>query len=92
MYKKETVIKNATGLHARPAAEFIKAAKMFQSKLTIQRTDGSVAKSTNAKSMVTLLTLALACGERIEIGGDGPDEVEAVDALVALVDSGFGEV
>lgn len=92
MYKKETVIKNATGLHARPAAEFIKAAKMFQSKLTIQRTDGSVAKSTNAKSMVTLLTLALACGERVEISGDGPDEVEAVDALVSLVDSGFGEV
>ena len=92
MYKKETVIKNATGLHARPAAEFIKAAKMFQSKLTIQRTDGSVAKSTNAKSMETLLTLALECGERVEISGDGPDEVEAVDALVSLVDSGFGEV
>lgn len=92
MYKKETVIKNATGLHARPAAEFIKKAKEFQSKLAIQRADGSVAKNTNAKSMVTLLTLALACGDRIEISGEGPDEVEAVDALIALVDSGFGEV
>ena len=92
MYKKETIIKNTTGLHARPAAEFIKTAKTFQSKLAIQRTDGSVAKSTNAKSMVTLLTLALACGEHIEISGDGPDEVAAVDALIALVDSGFGEL
>ena len=91
MYKKETVIKNATGLHARPASEFIKKAKEFQSKLTIQRTDGSVAKNTNAKSMVTLLSLALACGEKVEISGEGSDEVVAVDTLVALIESGFGE-
>ena len=92
MISKEVVINNQVGLHARPAADFIKKAKEYQSKLTIQRTDGSVAKNTNAKSMVTLLTLALACGDRIEISGDGPDEVDAVDALIALVDSGFGEV
>ena len=45
----------------------------------------------NAKSMVTLLTQGLACGERVQICGDGPDEQEAVDTLVALIDSGFGE-
>ena len=41
--------------------------------------------------MATLLVLALACGEQIEISGEGVDEVEAVDALIALIDSGFGE-
>lgn len=92
MYKKAVVIKNTTGLHARPASAFVNCAKSFSSKLTIRRTDGTSAKMDNAKSMVTLLASAFACGTCVEIAGDGPDEVEAVDALVALVQSGFGEV
>lgn len=92
MYSKTTTIKNRTGLHARPASTFINTAKGFESKLTLRRTDGSTAKSDNAKSMVTLLTLALRQGEEVEIAGDGADEVEAVDTLIALLDSGFGEL
>ncbi|MEG1884214.1 MAG: HPr family phosphocarrier protein [Clostridia bacterium] len=92
MYRKETTIRNATGLHARPASEFINCAKGFSSALKIHRTDGTEAKSDNAKSMVTILTQAFSCGERVEIIGDGEDEVEAVDTLIRLIDGGFGEV
>lgn len=91
MYEKETTIRNETGLHARPASEFVKCALQYASRLTIQRTVGEPPKMNNAKSMVTLLTQGLACGELVQICGDGPDEQEAVDTLVALIDSGFGE-
>ena len=92
MYTKEVTIRNATGLHARPASEFINCAKKFQCTLKIRRKEGPAAKSDNAKSMITLLTLALSCGELVEIVGDGADEVEAVEALVALIEGGFGEL
>lgn len=91
MYQKNATLRNATGLHARPASAFLSTATKFESKLTIRRANGAPAKMDNAKSMVTLLTLALACGEEVTITGDGPDEVEAVDTLTALIESGFGE-
>lgn len=91
MYSRKTTIKNRTGLHARPASDFINHAKQFESKLTIKRSEGEMAKTNNAKSMVTILSLGLACGEEVEICGEGIDEVTAVDSLINLIDSGFGE-
>ena len=87
MYKKDTIIRNETGLHARPASDFIKCAGQFKSKLTIHRIGGTPNKMDNAKSMVTLLTSAFACGDRVEICGEGEDEVEAVEALITLIDN-----
>lgn len=89
MYAKSTTIKNRTGLHARPAADFVAAAGKFQCRLTIRRT--SEEESANAKSIIRLLALGLAHGEEIELTGAGDDEKEAVDSLIALIDSGFGE-
>lgn len=90
MYSKRTVIKNKTGLHARPASEFIAVAGKLQSRITIKKlSDGQDA---NAKSIVMLLSLGLHQGEEIEITARGEDEVEAVDTLIQLVDSGFGEL
>lgn len=89
MYKKTTTIINDTGLHARPASDFVKAAGKFSSKITIKRAgDDSEA---NAKSIVFLLSLGLGKGTEVEIAATGDDEQEAVDALVALIESGFGE-
>lgn len=89
MYVKETVIINESGLHARPASEFVKCAGKFKSSILI----GRAADHTlvNAKSMVMLLTLALSKGTRIKLQAEGPDEKYAVDALIALIDSGFSE-
>lgn len=89
MYSKKTVIQNATGLHARPASEFIGCASKFKSKIVIKKL--SEDEEANAKSIVMLLSLALGQGEEVEITAKGEDEVEAVDALVALIDSKFGE-
>lgn len=90
MYSKSTVIKNKTGLHARPASEFIALASKFQSRIIIKKL--SAGQDANAKSIVMLLSLGLNQGEQVEIVARGDDEVEAVDQLIALIDSGFGEV
>ncbi len=89
MYSKRTVIKNKTGLHARPASGFIAMAGKFQSRITIKKL--SEDEDANAKSIVMLLSLGLAQGEEVEIVAKGEDEVEAVDKLIALIDSKFGE-
>lgn len=89
MYQKTTTIKNPSGLHARPASEFIACAKKFSSKVTIGRENDQ--ERVNAKSIVLLLSLGLSQGESIEISATGDDESEAVNALVDLVGSGFGE-
>jgi phosphocarrier protein len=88
MVKKETIIINKTGLHARPASEFVLAAKKFESKINICKEGG---EPVNAKSMVRLLAECIGQGTKIEIMADGADEAEALDTLVALIESGFGE-
>jgi phosphocarrier protein HPr len=90
MYSKAVTIKNPTGLHARPASEFVSKAKTFQSRILIRR-QGETTPGGNAKSIILLLSLALGQGETIEILAEGPDEQQAVDSLAALVEGGFGE-
>lgn len=89
MYKKKTVIINKTGLHARPAADFVKEAKKFSADITIKRAGGEDAA--NAKSIFRLLGLCLEQFAEVEISAEGTDEKQAVDSLAALIDSGFGE-
>ncbi|MDI9531699.1 MAG: HPr family phosphocarrier protein [Chloroflexota bacterium] len=91
MYSKQTVLKNLTGLHARPASEFVACAKGFESKVTIRRLDVDDAPETNAKSIIKVLAQGISVNTPIEICADGPDEQEAVDKLVELIDSKFGE-
>ncbi len=90
MYSRITRIINETGLHARPASDFIACAKSFESKIKLRRTDGD--KTVDAKSIILLMTLALSKGTEIELIASGADEKEAVDSLVALIESGFEEV
>ncbi len=91
MYTKVVEVVNPTGLHARPAAEFTKVAGQYQAELSIKRlTDNP--KEGNAKSVISIMSMALTKGTNIEITGNGTDEAAAVDALVALVESGFGEI
>ncbi|MEG0542427.1 MAG: HPr family phosphocarrier protein [Angelakisella sp.] len=89
MYSKKVTIQNRTGLHARPASDFIGCASKFKSKIVIKKISDE--EEANAKSIVMLLSLALGQGEEVEITAKGEDEVEAVDALVALINSKFGE-
>lgn len=88
MITKSVTIKNATGLHARPASEFVQKAKGFESKILINR-EGE--EPTSAKSVILLLSHGFCHGERVFISTEGEDAEEALDSLIALINSGFGE-
>lgn len=86
MYAKEFTIQNRTGLHARPASDFVALAATFQSKIELSR-EGETDRY-NGKSIIMLLTLGLMQGERATLFAEGEDEQEAVEALTALI-AGF---
>ncbi|MFO7152422.1 MAG: HPr family phosphocarrier protein [Bacillota bacterium] len=87
MYEKTVVVENKTGLHARPAAMFVQAANKFKSEIFIEK-EG---KKVNAKSIMGVMSLAVSQGTTIKISAQGEDEKQAVEDLVALVKSKFGE-
>lgn len=91
MYSKQTVLKNVSGLHARPASDFVALAKKFESKINIKRLDAEDSLEINAKSIIKVLAQGISVNTPIEISADGPDEHEAVEQLIALVNSKFGE-
>ena len=78
---------NQLGMHARAAARFVHLATRFEAQIRVARD----AREMDGKSIMGLLLLAAACGTTIRISAEGGDEVEAVSALVALVQTGFGE-
>ena len=80
-------IVNAKGLHARAAAKLAKLAVTFKSEITLMRNDMTV----SARSIMGLMMLAAAKGSEIEIQARGPDAVQALAAVVALIEGGFGE-
>ena len=83
---------NVSGLHARPASDFVKLAKSFQSKITVRSGDAPDEEAVNAKSIVMVLSQGFCKDTTIVISANGNDEQAAVSALAALVASGFGEV
>lgn len=89
MYSKETIIVNKTGLHARPASDFTKKASAFQSAINIKNLDEE--KEGNAKSIIAVMAMCLSKGTKVLVSAEGDDEQEAVEALVELIESGFGE-
>ena len=78
---------NRKGLHARASAKFVKCAETFDANVRVMR-DGNAVDGT---SIMGLMMLAASPGTVITIEADGPEAPEAIDALVALVQSGFGE-
>ncbi|MBE7059482.1 MAG: HPr family phosphocarrier protein [Ruminococcaceae bacterium] len=87
MYSSEVVIKRDEGLHARPATFFIQKANQFESSIWIE-TDS---RKVNAKSLLGVLSLGIMKDATINIIANGTDEQDAVNALVALVNSNFVE-
>jgi phosphoenolpyruvate-protein phosphotransferase/dihydroxyacetone kinase phosphotransfer subunit len=86
----EVTVRNLHGLHARPAARFVQTAARFGASIRLQNlSSGSV--PADAKSINGVLACGVDAGHRIRITAAGTDQDEAVAALVALVESGFGE-
>ncbi|MCK8609377.1 dihydroxyacetone kinase phosphoryl donor subunit DhaM [Agromyces sp. C10] len=80
---RRVTLTNADGLHARPAAELVKLASSFPQRVTVNGID--------AKSLLSIMGLGLTKGAEVEIASDDPEGAAAVDAIVALAESGFGE-
>jgi phosphocarrier protein len=85
--RRKVQIRNRLGLHARAAARFVHTANRFRAKITATR-DG---RTMDGKSILGILLLAAARGAELELAAEGEDEVEAIEALTALVEGGFGE-
>ena len=90
MYSRETIIINKSGLHARPASDLTLKAKEFASEIKIVNLDKEPWEI-NIKSILKVLAAAIPMGAHVEIRAEGDDEKEAVDALVQLIEAGFGE-
>ena len=90
MPERTVTLHNETGLHARPARVFSKAAKSFDADITVAKMNGE-ADPVNAKSTLSVLTLDCHQGDEIVIVADGDDADEALDHLEELVNSGLGE-
>jgi len=87
MTSRTVVVVNQLGMHARAAAKFVRIATRYQARVRVARD----AREMDGKSIMGILLLAAARGTSITISAEGADEDEAVQALVALVASGFGE-
>lgn len=87
MIQREVTLNNVLGLHARAAARFVQVASRFRSRITLSK-DG---RGVDGKSILGILMLAGAQGDRLVLSAQGDDEREAVEALSTLILSRFGE-
>jgi phosphocarrier protein len=87
MTSQAVTVVNQLGMHARAAAKFVHLATRYEARVRVARDR----REMDGKSIMGILLLAAAHGSTITISADGSDERDAVNALVALVQSGFGE-
>ena len=87
MIERSVEIVNSLGLHARPAAQFVRLAAGFTSEIELVRDEMSV----NGKSIMGVMMLAAECGSMVVLRATGSDEEAALTALEELIRNGFGE-
>jgi phosphocarrier protein HPr len=87
MQHREIEIVNKLGLHARASAKLTQLAAKYQCDVSLARSGRKV----NAKSIMGVMMLAAGMGSRITLETDGPDEAEAMDAIIVLIGDCFGE-
>jgi len=84
---REVAVLNQYGIHARPAAMFVKTASKFEADVTVEKDDVKV----SGKSIMGLMTMEASCGTKIKITAEGNDAGQAVDELQKLVEHKFFE-
>ena len=87
MLQQDVEITNKLGLHARASAKLSQIANQFKSEVNLGRNGNKV----NAKSIMGVMMLAAAKGSTIAIETDGPDEADAMHAVLTLINDKFGE-
>ncbi|MDR0526091.1 MAG: HPr family phosphocarrier protein [Spirochaetaceae bacterium] len=87
MTERTITVSNRAGVHARPAAMIVEIAKDFKSKIYIEKDNDRI----NGKSIMGILTMGAGYGTELNIVTEGPDEIEALEALVRLFEAKFEE-
>lgn len=87
MAQRELTIQNKLGIHARPAAQFVKTASKFSSEIRVEK-DG---EEVDGKSIMGLMMLAAGNGSVIVVAAEGEDEHDALEALTDLINRKFEE-
>ena len=87
VHQQEVMVINKYGLHARPAMQFVDVANRFSSTITV----ASGPTEMDAKSIMSVLQLAATKGTVLRLKAQGDDATRALQALIELVSSGFGE-
>lgn len=90
MRSQEFDLRNASGLHARPAAVLVKAAAVLRSRVRVLNLNRPGSEA-DGKSILAVLALGAGHGDRVRIEVEGSDEDPGLDALAAAVRSGLGE-
>lgn len=87
MVSEKVIVKNPTGLHLRPAGVLCKEAMNYTSSITFRFRNITA----NAKSVLSVLGACIKTGDELEFICEGPDEEEALRAMIQIVKSGLGE-
>lgn len=87
MITKKLTVLNKLGIHARPAAQFVRTTSQFKADVTVVKDDESV----DGKSIMGLMMLAVGCGADIDVTVDGADEAECMAAIEELMQRKFDE-
>ncbi|MDR0221097.1 MAG: HPr family phosphocarrier protein [Lachnospiraceae bacterium] len=87
MVSQKVTVKNITGLHERPAGILCKEAMKYKAAVTFTFKHNTA----DAKSVLSVLGACVKCGDEIELFCEGEDEAEALEALIAAIESGLGE-
>lgn len=90
MLEGRVKIVNPLGLHARAAAQLVRLAGTFKSRILLKRLDSNV--TADAKSILNVLTLAASRGTQLDLEIEGPDESAALEAITDIFTRGFGEI
>lgn len=90
MVESKIKVINPLGLHARAAAQLVRVADNFKSHIKLKKVDKNL--TADAKSILSVLTLAAAKGSHLELEVEGADEQEALEAVKKLFADGFGEI
>jgi phosphotransferase system HPr (HPr) family protein len=91
MARVDVEVRNPSGLHARPAASFVRAAGALDAEVRVTNLTRDAEKSASARSVLGVMALGVARGHHIRLEADGPEGEAAVAALADLVTAGLGE-
>lgn len=86
--ERMVTVANRLGLHARPAAEFVKTASKFEAEITVSKDSMEV----NGKSILGVMTLAAECGSELVLRATGTDAAAALEALADVATRDFGDI